>query len=401
MHARRRRQGNYAVIFGLSMVTILGFAALAVDISYIRLSALQAQNAADAGAHAAMIAYRSTQDESDSITVAESVVAMNAVAGASVLLDTSQDIEFGGWDYNDPTPEFDPDAAYVNAAQVTVRRTDANSEGPVDLLLAPIFGHDVANITAIATGALRFREVVVALDITPSFKDEFELARQALMTLLDGMWRSGAAWPGDRIGLVTYVGGAEVWTPLSYVDTDYATIADAWTNDLDWCSIDHINYQYVYNQEYWHPVNPPMMDCIFPNSTATNWQSWHSVGAAPGQGILSAADELIANGDPTALKYIVVLADGGADCDSYDTSCSSAQRLSESYQEANAAAANNISIHTVYYNVQAGTLPGLRGQLLMNNLPRGYGYAYSTENAADLPDLMEDIVSLIPVALVQ
>ena len=60
--ARRARGGNYAVLFGVSMIGVLGFAALAVDMSWLLLADNQAQNAADAAAHAGLIVLRNERD---------------------------------------------------------------------------------------------------------------------------------------------------------------------------------------------------------------------------------------------------------------------------------------------------------------------------------------------------
>ena len=56
-------------------------------------------------------------------------------------------------------------------------------------------------IAAVATGALRFREVVIASDIPASMKEDFEEARQALLGFLDGMWRGGAPFHAADGGL--------------------------------------------------------------------------------------------------------------------------------------------------------------------------------------------------------
>ena len=60
LHARR---GSYAILVALLLIVLLGFAALAIDLSYLRLARMQAQNAADAGAHAALMELRKTRDE--------------------------------------------------------------------------------------------------------------------------------------------------------------------------------------------------------------------------------------------------------------------------------------------------------------------------------------------------
>ena len=63
MHATQAlqsRRGNYSIIMGGTIITTLGFAALAVDISLITMAELQCQGAADAASHAALVAYRNS-----------------------------------------------------------------------------------------------------------------------------------------------------------------------------------------------------------------------------------------------------------------------------------------------------------------------------------------------------
>ena len=63
LSTRHHRRGSYAIMVALLMIVLLGFAALAIDLSYLRLARLQAQNAADAGAHAALTEFRVTRDQ--------------------------------------------------------------------------------------------------------------------------------------------------------------------------------------------------------------------------------------------------------------------------------------------------------------------------------------------------
>ncbi len=102
---RRSRSGNYAILTALVLVALLGFAALAIDLSYIRLTRLQAQNAADAGAHAALLELRQTQDQDAARARADQIVSLNVVAGEPAAIEPGVDVVFGGWDFD--TKSFD------------------------------------------------------------------------------------------------------------------------------------------------------------------------------------------------------------------------------------------------------------------------------------------------------
>ena len=48
----RRRDGSYAVIFAITLVVLLGFAAITIDVGYQRVVRNQLENITDASAHA-------------------------------------------------------------------------------------------------------------------------------------------------------------------------------------------------------------------------------------------------------------------------------------------------------------------------------------------------------------
>ena len=134
LNTRHHRRGSYAIMVALLMIVLLGFAALAIDLSYLRLARLQAQNAADAGAHAALTEFRVTRDEDAARARAVQIVNLNRVAGDPAVIDPDADVTFGGWDF--PSHSFNADAEFVNAVEVTVRREADSPGGSVPLMLA-------------------------------------------------------------------------------------------------------------------------------------------------------------------------------------------------------------------------------------------------------------------------
>ena len=228
----RSRRGNYAILTALVLIVLLGFAALAIDLSYIRLTRLQAQNAADAGAHAALLELRQTQDQDAARARADQIVSLNVVAGEPAAIEPGADVVFGGWDFD--TKSFDPGADYVNAVEVTVRRDAESPAGAIPLMIGRVFNEDAAEVksSGSSVGALRSRSVMVVQDITHSFADEMDEARAGNLLLLDHMQDN--SFPGDTTGMVTFVGEAEEWSELGQLDTDYDRLRSEWLN-LDWC----------------------------------------------------------------------------------------------------------------------------------------------------------------------
>ena len=384
---RAGRAGNYAVVIAIVLTVLLSFAALAVDVSYMRLAALQAQNAADAGAHAALVAYRRTGDEDEARDVALEVLSQNVIVGTTVSVDSQTDIVFGGWDYE--TSTFDDSAAFTNAVQVQVRRNSDADDGPINLLVAPIIGFDTTDVQASATGAVRSRDVLLVLDITRSFKDEIGDAKAALLIFLDSMYNDGDTAPMDRIGLATFVGSGAMHTDLTYVDTNYDTLYDTWNDEVDYCE-----------DLVWDMHNAPeMQDCCEP-TTCQNWPSvpqWWTAGTNQSGGLDVASNHLIANGNPYALQTIVLISDGQPCCwaPGIWASCD-ANRTNAGIVEADFAYANDISIFSVSFNYPHNATQSA----YMEALIRGYGSFYETPDQEDLPGILEAIAEEIPVALV-
>ncbi|MBK9645252.1 MAG: hypothetical protein IPO67_08925 [Deltaproteobacteria bacterium] len=397
------------MLFGVSMIGVLGFAALAVDMSWLLLADNQAQNAADAAAHAGLIVLRNERDQGQAYDVAESVLGMNTVVGDSVVVDSETTIVFGGWDFG--TKTFDPGAAYDNAIQVSVARNDGSTQGAVGLLLMPLLGRNTGNVWAQATSALRAREIMVALDISVTWwnfggeTEHFEGARDSLLSLLEYAWNDGSPFPGDQLGLIVYTGKADVYAPMDYVATQYASWYADWddeendsTQGLERCNSHYYPWYSGYRD---YDLETSMIDCSYPIPASPNpLYPGTDIGAA----IDLAADSLNALGDTDALKSIILLADHAADCQSSDLglgaarlTCPARIQNGKARTAANDASADDISIYVMSFNQDS--LPVNRNKL--RALTRGRGFFSESNDASDLPDMMASIALDIPIALVQ
>lgn len=373
-HSKRSRSGSFVVIAGVALVVFLGFGALAIDLAWLRLVRLQSQNAADAGAHAALVELKRSQDTSTARSVAEAVVAMNSVGGRAARLDP-QHTRFGAWDF--PSRSFTIGDDYVNSVEVQVERSGAASLGPVDLWLSAVLpsGHSWGVADRAATGALRPREIVVVQDVTGSFAQEIDLARIADLALLDYMHESG--FPDDRIGMTVFTGGAELWTPLGDVRDTYGSVYSQW-DTLDWCDKDN-------DPDGSENGNDHMLDCRTGGD-----------GTDQGTGIDLAVDTLLASSRDHALKVIVLVSDGRPQC--YDNpSCSAADRWNSGVLAAARARDNDISIFSVSFNESYNATQSA----YLESLATGYGQFYETPDEHELPDILETVARNIPIALVE
>ncbi len=386
---RHDRRGNYAILFGVSLTAMLGLAALAVDSALLHYANVQSQAIADAGAHAALVQLRETGSIDQSRDFAVQVINSNRLMGQAAEVEES-DIVFGTWDY--ASRDFDAAGEWVNSVQVTIRKTDDSPNGPVATLLMRLFGVDYNDVQAQspAIGALRFREIMVVQDITGSFQQEITLAEEADLTLLEYLAENPQ--PGDRIGMVTFVGAAEVWSDLQYIETDYATNEAQWSS-LDWCDRSYWP-NYHYPPPTYHEA-PQMMGCNTGSDPATYW---YDSGTNQGSGINTALDVLT---DPSqtseySLKTIILVSDGKPQCVPSDSACDNAVSI-EGDDAADWAAENNVTIYSVSYNETYDPVQSA----YMESLVRGYGRFYETPDATQLPEILEEIARSIPIALVK
>lgn len=389
--SRRTRRGNYALISALSMTVMLAFGALAIDSAYIRVADLQAQAAADAGAQAAMVYLRQFGDIELARAAAVLVIGENTLVGKATLVEEDTDIEFGQWDYT--LHEFDEGSSTVNAVRVNIRKTESSPNGTIDLLMMKMFGTSAGSAAShdLAVSALRFREILIVQDVTGSFQQEIGDARTGDLAFLDYMYDHPA--PNDKIGMVTFVGAATLWTGLKSVESNYSTIRTQWAK-LDWCNRNYSPYNRQPPPTYHNA--PQMMDCR--TGSPPGPTSYYDSGTSQATGINAALDVLLdpAVSDPYALKTIVLMSDGKPECIPSTTSCNNA-RAAAGLLAANEAEDNNISIFSVSYNSPFNATQSA----YMEALVRGYGAFYETIDSADLPGIMYDIATNVPVALVE
>ena len=390
LNTRHHRRGSYAIMVALLMIVLLGFAALAIDLSYLRLARLQAQNAADAGAHAALTEFRVTRDEDAARARAVQIVNLNRVAGDPAVIDPDADVTFGGWDF--PSHSFNADAEFVNAVEVTVRREADSPGGSVPLMLAKIFGATEADARSngSSVGALRSRELIIVQDVTSSFRDEIDQGRLADLTLLDFVNENGV--PGDRVGMVTFVGEAEVWTELQRVAPNYSDIRRQWET-LDWCNRNYWPFTTAAWAEYFHDA-PDMISC---NEGSTD--PWYAdSGTNQGSGLSLAVDRLTdpSTTEATALKTIVLVSDGKPQCVPEGTVCD-AEVAAAGLAAADLAADSSVSIFSVSFNETYNE----DQSAYLESLTRGYGTFYETPDASELPSILAEIAASIPISIVQ
>ncbi len=171
---RGPRRGAVLPLVAISLIALLGFVALAIDIGMLLVAKTQAQNTADT---AAMTAARTIDGSPNSnlpaaTANAQNVAAKNPVLGVPVV-PAEMTITYGAYHY-DPAqqlfyPQMPPQAPdNYSLAQVTV--SPGRPSG-----FAKVFGVSTLNVSATAIAAHRPRDICMVLDYSGSMNNESDL----------------------------------------------------------------------------------------------------------------------------------------------------------------------------------------------------------------------------------
>lgn len=163
LHARNNNAGATAVMVAISMIMLLGFSALAIDVGYLFATRNELQNIADAGALAGagflgaqygQLTIAEQQgflfDRADIVNAINQVSQKNEAARMPITIADS-DVVIGTWDGD--TAALTPTLSAPDAVRVVARR-DNTVNTPIRTLFARIFGIETVNVGAVATAAL-------------------------------------------------------------------------------------------------------------------------------------------------------------------------------------------------------------------------------------------------------
>lgn len=399
----RRRRGSITVLMVFAIVILLILAALAIDLTYVRTTQFELRNAADAAAHASLVVLRRSGNEAEATAIGREIAELNVAAGEPVSIEADA-FAYGEWDYSDGS--FTENSVFTNAVRVQADRNDGEMDGPIKLLMGPLFGHPDVGARATAIGAFRSRDVMVTLDVTGSFIEEMDEANKAVTAFLDTMY--ARRLPNDRIGLNTFTGGSTMVTTLREVDSNYAAIRAVWYGD---------GKPNVNTTKASGLTNCYVTECYasrgfcgrlgYRGKLKGRWmQSCSAVGddgvngyTSQGPGIRKAREHIVANDTYGNTKVIVLISDGRPSCPggSAESNPCSRARAAYAVQQADAAADASINVFTVSMNT--GSSPSQ--EAFMASLARGYGKAYDTATATELDEILTEIAQSIPIALVE
>ena len=164
-------------LVAVSLVVILGFGALAIDLGQLYLARAELQRAADAAALGGATAYFTDAGLSQNISELEKMITkraqnvslQNPTHHVNTVLE-EEDIVIGTYDPNHPDAPLDTSGVdRLNAVEVTVRRTPESTNGSISLYLAGVLGIREASVTATATAIAnsRFSGLEVIEEVHP------------------------------------------------------------------------------------------------------------------------------------------------------------------------------------------------------------------------------------------
>lgn len=424
---KTQRRGNYSMLMGLTAFVVIGFTAFSVDLSLITMAELQAQAAADAASHAALIAFRENLSTSEGNFAASFMVNVNEVAMGTATIDS---IEYGQWDFaNDTfTPGLSSPSGNANAVRVDVSRRGANT---VDLMLAPLIGVVSHDVDGRAVTSQQQRALMLIQDMScsmmtgiPNDADSaVELSRVANRVFLDFMVNRPQG--GDMLGLAMFAQvaanppfgpnpwgdkGLLPWLPLSLVEGNEGLIEERINGICDTNVAGSIDL-------------PPLGTAVGDNCLITGAASPHcdengfclfpesDVGACtnPEPAIRQAISELTTAADDGYFRGILLMSDGVPNCRT-DGGGGQIDAINRAKAAANLAEGNGISIWTILFTNGSfdPTFMGCDptdadgdGKQDDPGLTRGIGFCQSSPDPSDLPGMYRKVAESLPTAFVQ
>ncbi|MCY2990605.1 MAG: pilus assembly protein TadG-related protein [Planctomycetota bacterium] len=188
---RHRRSGAIAVLTALLLISLLGFAALGIDVGYMLVAKRQLQRSADAAAHAAAL---NISNPTVARPAARDAIGFNPVLGQSLQLPDA-DIIFGTRNWNTSGYYFTWGTLPYNAVKVTARKTQDSPNGSLPLILAPLLGKSRADFSASSIAVVYPRDIVFILDVSGSMHHDGEMWAIPLLN-----WQSPNVQDGKGAG---------------------------------------------------------------------------------------------------------------------------------------------------------------------------------------------------------
>ncbi len=179
------RRGVLLVLVALCLALMLAFAAIVIDLGFLRLARAELRNASDSAALAAGGVLRDTGSATLARAAAVDFARRNNAAGKPVELDPTRDVIFGRRELNAATNRFEFVAGRTpfDSVQVVARRTSDSLGGPVQLSFARLLGRNTAGSAASAVATFLPRDIGLVIDLSGSMLYDSTLLHESSTTI--------------------------------------------------------------------------------------------------------------------------------------------------------------------------------------------------------------------------
>ncbi len=167
------RRATVLPLLAVTLVALISFVALAVDLGMITIAKAQAQNAADL---ATLTAARtlsgdptSNYNQSAATTNAQNILSFNNILGQAIQSSQLQ-ISYGTYDYNQNTQTFNTNFPPTSGMPLTAVSATVVSNNPA-AAFSTIFGIQfLPNVTSVSTAVHRPRDIALVMDLSTSMR---------------------------------------------------------------------------------------------------------------------------------------------------------------------------------------------------------------------------------------
>ncbi len=248
----RDRRGNYTILFVLTCSIMLSYLAFSIDGGRMQVAKLDGQNAAEAGALAALAAIRDGADIQEaeaagaiaankvSLTASSIASSANTVAGGGQTFDVA--IDWGRWNWEAQRSTLDArwdlrrDGTIPQAITVNVQ-----SSGGIGTIFGSALGlasgnsADSKRFSSMKLGvgvraAFRNRDIVVVVDTSRFTEGDIEGIQTGMQSFLDALVDNGV--PGDNFAVVAYAGAGWIYdlrNPQQLYDADAGQLTSSFS----------------------------------------------------------------------------------------------------------------------------------------------------------------------------
>jgi Flp pilus assembly protein TadG len=168
-----RRRGTVVALLAMTIVLLVAFLALSIDLGMLAVAKTQAQNAADLAALTAARTLNgdpsSTYNNAAATTNAQNILTYNVILGQSIQ-SSQLALSYGSYDYNQSTQTFGANFPATTGVPYTAVSATVTANN-MNAAFSKVFGAQfLPTVTATATAVHRPRDIALVMDLSGSMR---------------------------------------------------------------------------------------------------------------------------------------------------------------------------------------------------------------------------------------